>query len=292
MHESIEIMLGRYRPKTAADSIRALREIIQEIALVGLWRSKFFEKSAFYGGTALRILYGLDRFSEDLDFSLLEPSDNFSLNTYNEAIKEELNSFGFDVSVSSKEKNIQSQIESAFIKANTRQELINIGLSNFVKSGIAKDTNIKIKLEVDTNPPNHFRTETKTLNEPLPVSIKAYVPSDLFAGKMHALICRLWKTRIKGRDWYDFVWFVRKKIPLNLDHLEKRMWQSGHLNEQQKLTEKLFFELLGNKIDALDIDNALMDIRPYITDINILDDWSKNYFKQFMSQIIFEEVNH
>ncbi len=290
MHESIEIMLGRYRPTTTADSIRALREIIQEIALVGLWRSKFFEKSAFYGGTALRILYGLDRFSEDLDFSLLEPSDNFSLKTYNEAIKEELNSFGFDVSVSSKEKNIQSQIESAFIKANTRQELINIGLSNFVKSGIAKDTNIKIKLEVDTNPPNHFRTETKTLNEPLPVSIKAYVPSDLFAGKMHALICRLWKTRIKGRDWYDFVWFVRKKIPLNLDHLEKRMWQSGHLNEQQKLTEKLFFELLENKIDALDIDNALMDIRPYITDINILDNWSRNYFKQFMSQIIFENM--
>jgi hypothetical protein len=105
---------------------------------------------------------------------------------------------------------------------------------------------------------------------------------------MHALLCRLWKARIKGRDWYDFVWFVRKKIPLNLDHLEKRMLQSGHLKEQQQLTEKLFFVLLENKIDALDIDNALMDIRPYITDINILDDWSKNYFKQFMSQIIFE----
>jgi len=68
MHEAVTRMLAKYEPKSVDDSVRALREIIQEVALLGLWRAKFFEHAAFYGGTALRILYGLVRFSEDLDF--------------------------------------------------------------------------------------------------------------------------------------------------------------------------------------------------------------------------------
>lgn len=282
-------MLSRYQPKTSADSIRALREIIQEIALVGLWRAKFFEHAAFYGGTALRILYGLDRFSEDLDFSLLAPSDTFSLAPYNKAISEELNSFGFNVTVSTKLKNVESNIESGFIKANTQLELMNIGFKAFTVSGIPKDAKVKIKIEVDVKPPIGFNTEAKTLMEPIPVAIKVYVPSDLFAGKMHALLCRLWKERVKGRDWYDFVWFIRKKIPLNLKHLELRMLKSGHLQQDETLTEKLFLEMLKSKINSLNIDNALIDIRPYITDPSLLNSWSKEYFKEFAGRIIFSK---
>lgn len=283
------MMLQRYQPQTTVDSVRALREIIQELALVGLWRAKFFEKAAFYGGTALRLLYGLDRFSEALDFSLLQPDAQFSLSKYSQAIQDELNAYGFDVTVDTKSKAISTRIESAFIKANTKLELINIGLQKFANAGIAGDTKVKIKLEVDTDPPGGFQTEAKTLLEPIPVSINVYVLSDLFAGKMHAVLCRMWKHRIKGRDWYDFVWFIRKKVPLNLGHLEQRMLQSGHLQPSERLTVSLFYSKLEEKIAALDIKNAIGDIRPFVADKAVLDCWSHAYFKEFAAKITIQD---
>ncbi len=288
MHALIEEMLEKYHLQTIADGTTALREIIQEIALVGLWRAKFFEHAAFYGGTALRILYGLDRFSEDLDFSLLKPDPVFSLSKYNHAIKDELSAFGFEVTVIEKIKNIETPIESAFIKANTKTELIHIGLRNQLIATIPKDAVIKIKLEIDTNPPSHFKTEAKVLKEPMPVFINVYAPSDLFAGKMHALLFRGWSNRIKGRDWYDFVWFVKNGISLNLDHLEKRMWQSGHLPEQETLTKENFLVLLKNKIEGLNVEKALLDIKPFLKDQQILKNWSNPYFLSLMADIKYE----
>lgn len=288
MHPSIQQLLDRYSLTTSAQAIQALREIIQEIALVGLYRSKFFDKAAFYGGTALRILYGLDRFSEDLDFSLLAQATNFDLSPYNQAIANELNAFGFDVTVETKLKNIDSQIESAFIKANTAKELIHINLGGFTLSGIPKDAKIKIKLEVDTNPPEGFHTEIQFLNDPLPIPLRVYEPSSLFAGKMHALLCRNWKNRIKGRDWYDFIWFVRRKIPLDLQHLEYRMIQSKHLSQKEKLNAEHFYQLLNTKINSLDIDNALNDITPYVQDPAILEIWSTDFFRSFAEKIVIK----
>jgi len=287
VNESIRQMLKRYNPKTTNDYIRALREIMQEIVLVGLWRAKFFEHAAFYGGTALRILYGLDRFSEDLDFSLLKPLPDFSLEHYHNFIINEMESFGFSVNIEIKHKNKQSNIESAFIKAGTKEELINIEVKNF-DYDISKQAKFKIKLEVDINPPGNFRTESKIIKEPLPISIKTYVPADLFAGKMHVLLCRLWKNRVKGRDWYDFIWYIRKNIPLSLKHLETRMHQSGHLLLSQKLTKNLFLEMVEQKINNLNIEKAMTDIRPFISDPSILDCWSLDYFKQYMKEIVFE----
>lgn len=286
MHDAIKQMLKRFNPKTTIENIRALREIIQEIALVGLWRAKFFEEAAFYGGTALRILYGLDRFSEDLDFSLLIPNNKFSLAKYNKVVQQELSSFGIKATVSTKEKNFDSNIESAFIKANTKQEFISIGLSNFMLTGIDKNATVKIKFEVDINPPNQFTVEAKNLSEPIPISIKTYVAPDLFAGKIHALLCRNWKTNIKGRDWYDFCWFIRKKIPLNLKHLQQRMIQSGHLSLNEYLTEKLLYIKLEKKILDVDFKLASNDVRAFIKDPSILDCWSKDYFKGFLSELI------
>ncbi len=287
MHPSIQQMLNRYSPNSSTQAIQALREIIQEIALVGLWRSKFFDKAAFYGGTALRIIYGLDRFSEDLDFSLLVADSDFDLNVYNTAVMQELKSFGFDVKVETKIKNIKTQIESALIKANTTKELIHIGLGSFTLSGIPKDAKVKIKLEVDTNPPGLFKTSLEFLNEPLPVSLRIYEPPYLFAGKMHAILCRQWGNRIKGRDWYDFVWFVRKQIPLDLKHLEQRMIQSKHLEEGVTLDSILFYKKLNDKINGLDIDNALNDIIPFIQDRQVLGNWSPEYFHSFSKKITF-----
>lgn len=124
MNEAIVRMMARYDGRRLEDHVRALREILQEIALLGLWRSKFFEKAAFYGGTALRILYGLDRFSGDLDFSLLKPTPDFDIYRYSEALRTEMRSFGFEVTIESKEKRRQSAVQSAFIRSNTLEQLI------------------------------------------------------------------------------------------------------------------------------------------------------------------------
>lgn len=286
MQDSLSQLLQRYQPTDTTQAIRALREIIQEIALLGLWRSKFFDHAAFYGGTALRIFYQLNRFSEDLDFSLLTPDPDFSLDIYNKAIRSELESFGFQVTVETKVKNLDTNIESAFIKADTKKELITIGLGDFALSGIPKDAKVKIKLEIDTNPPPFFETEIKILNNPLPVSIRCYKPSFLFAGKMHALLFRLWENRIKGRDWYDFIWFISKKTPMNLRHLSERMLQSGHLKKNQILNNSVFNKLLEDKILQCDFDNAKRDIIPFISDVALLDCWDQEYFLAAAKEII------
>jgi predicted nucleotidyltransferase component of viral defense system len=119
MNEIIQGMLKKYAPRSPMEHERALCEILQEIALVGLWRGKFFEQAAFYGGTALRILYGLDRFSEDLDFTLLHPNAHFTWSHYAKSLVEELQAYGFNVELIEKKKSIESAIKSAFLKTKT-----------------------------------------------------------------------------------------------------------------------------------------------------------------------------
>jgi len=198
MNPAIEQMLERYVCQTRDDYVRALREILQQIALLGLWRGKFFEHAAFYGGTALRVLYGLDRYSEDLDFSLLKPSTAFSLGAYGDALRRELASFGFEVSFESRKRNSQSAIESAFLKANTLQQLIIVKAAATVMRPQHAGEVLKIKLEVDTDPPGGFETESRAVLLPVPFAVRAYSLPDLFAGKMHALLCRRWKTRTRS----------------------------------------------------------------------------------------------
>ena len=208
MNPAIASMLERYERRSADDHVNALREILQEIALCGLWRAKFFEHAAFYGGTALRVLYGLDRFSEDMDFSLLAPADDFDLGPYCVAVEEELRAWGFPATLRVKRKTARSAIESAFLKANTRQLLLTIEAGE-IASAIHGRRELKVKLEVDTDPPPGFSTETKFLLQPIPFSVKTYDPPSLFAGKMHAVLCRGWGTRVKGRDWYENTFIPR-----------------------------------------------------------------------------------
>ena len=228
MHEAVTRMLAKYEPMSVDDSVRALREIIQEVALLGLWRAKFFEHAAFYGGTALRILYGLDRFSEDLDFSLLEPSPDFNLARYTASLEEELLAFGFNVRVEMVDKTVESAVQSAFLKANTRNELLVIEAGEQLAGQVSAGQVLKVKIEVDTDPPTGFTTSTRYLLQPIPFAVRSYSLPDLFAGKMHALLFRKWKNRVKGRDWYDFVWYAADHPQLNLAHLEQRMRQTGH----------------------------------------------------------------
>ena len=285
MNEAIRQILAKYEIRSLNDSLRALREVMQEIALLGLWRSKFFEKAAFYGGTALRVLYGLDRFSEDLDFSLLEKNEDFDLAEYGDALKRELDSFGFDVEIESRIKPAGTAIQSAFLKANTRSQMITVEFERGIIQQVPRNQVLKIKLEIDTDPPSGFSTETRYLLRPVPFAVRTFSLPDLFAGKMHAVLCREWKSRVKGRDWYDLVWFAAYHPELHVSHLEQRMRQTGHWEGETALTATEFRVLLTRRIDIVNIDQIRREVEPFVKDTGSLALWSKEFFLDVASRI-------
>ena len=285
MNEAIRQILAKYEIRSLDDSVRALREIMQEIALLGLWRSKFFEKAAFYGGTALRVLYGLDRFSEDLDFSLLERNEKFDLASYNDALKRELSAFGFEVEIESRKKSAATAIQSTFLKANTRYQMITVEFDKSLIQQIPRNQRLNIKLEADTDPPPGFTTVNKYLLLPIPFAVRTFSLPNFFAGKMHAVLCREWKSRIKGRDWYDFVWFAANHPDMHLFHLEQRMRQTGHWEGTSTMTPKDFFAMLTRRISQINIDQARREVEPFVKNTSSLTLWSRDFFLDVASRI-------
>jgi len=283
-HPALIKMLERYELTNSNSSYDALREILQEIVLLGLYDAGFFKHAAFYGGTALRILHNLPRFSEDLDFSLLKSDPKFNLVPYQEAIISTLKAFGFDVTIEIKEKNNNSAIASAFVKGNTIEHLININAPKDITNKIHKDKAVKIKLEVDTNPPLQFETANIIRLTPRPFSINAFTLPSLYAGKMHAILCRAWSTRPKGRDWYDLVWYIANDVELDTIHLKARLSQSCKYLEENniqipnELTKQTIKDLLLQRIETLDISKAKNDLQPFIKDIREIELWSKEFF--------------
>jgi predicted nucleotidyltransferase component of viral defense system len=287
MHEAIGAMLSKYGCRGHHEYVNALREILQEIALLGLWRGKFFEKAAFYGGTALRVLYGLDRFSEDLDFSLLKPFHAFDITGYASFLQKETEGFGFDVRFEKIEKTARSLIQSAFLKANTRRQLVVIEATEDIVNAVPKGQILKIKLEVDTDPPPGFETETRYLLQPIPFAVRAFSLPDLFAGKMHAILCRRWKGRVKGRDWYDLVWYAAHHPQLHLHHLEQRMRQTKDWVGDAPLTPERCLTLLLDTIEQLNVDAARKEVEAFVKHPENLSIWSPDFFSDVASRIEF-----
>ncbi len=285
MNNAILAMLKKYSCRTSNEYENALKEIIQEIALLGLWRAKFFEHAAFYGGTALRILYGLDRFSEDLDFTLLRKKNNFDLTSYLNAIRDELNSMGFDVFIHVKNKKKQTAIASGFIKAGTQEHMIRIDVPQQLTQKLHRDSLLEIKMEVDTDPPGNFKVEAKTLLQPIPFSILTLSLPDLFAGKVHAILERSWKGRVKGRDYYDFIWYISQYTPLHLKHLETRLRQTGAWSEKKKLQLGDLKLLLHQKFKDLNVALAKKDISPFIKDQKAIALWSNEFFISILDKL-------
>ncbi len=285
MDNAIVQMLDEYSCQNASDYGNALKEIMQEIALLGLWRVKFYEYALFYGGSCLRILYGLPRFSEDLNFSLLRPNLDFDLSKYYAAIVAELEGFGFEVEIKTKNKSVDSQIDSAFIKAGTRINFIRIKVPNRLLARLHSNQILKIKIEVDLDPPGNHGVDVKDIFRPIPFQVKTMPLADLFASKIHAILARKWQTRVKGRDYYDYLWYLGRKSALNLKHLEARLLQSGHFNGP--LTTDIFQAMLTRKFQELDIENAKMDIAPFLNDREkaTLDLWSNDYFMKTIKSI-------
>ena len=285
MHEAVAKMLEKYPARSLDEYLRALREIMQEIALLGLWRNKFFEHAAFYGGTALRVLHGLDRFSEDLDFSLLTPDPRFDLSPYLEGLDKELQAFGFDVQSSPVSKNQATAIVSAFLKADTGRQLLQIKVPEAIRDVVPRGQKIQIKLEVDSTPPGDFETEMKYLLLPIPFAARAYALPDLFAGKMHAVLCRQWKTRVKGRDWYDMVWYAAHHPRLHLQHLESRLRQTGHWAKRAALRQEDFKRMLADAISKLDVNQAKKEVAPFVAHPESLEIWSREFFRDVAGRI-------
>ncbi|MCD4729100.1 MAG: nucleotidyl transferase AbiEii/AbiGii toxin family protein [Bacteroidales bacterium] len=270
-------MMSRYELKTTEDKHNAVHEVMQQITLAALYRVGFFEKAAFYGGTCLRIFHNLQRFSEDLDFSLLEKNVNFSLEGYFDAIINEFSAHGREVVITRKTKTKNTTIESAFLKDNS--EIYNIEFQT--------QRSIKIKIEVDTNPPLGFNTEYKLLLLPFSFMTRCFNLSALFAGKMHAFLFRNWKKRVKGRDWYDLEWYVRNEHKLNFSHLKERCIQSGHVKAEDFTLEE-FTRLLKKRIRDTNIDMVKADVGPFVRDANDLTIWSTDYFLNLVELIKFE----
>lgn len=278
MPSPIQDLLKRYDCKTVEDHRSALKEIIQEITLLGLSRAGFFREGAFYGGTALRIFHGLDRFSEDLDFSLGVPNPEFRLEAYTSFVRDELAAYGFKVQVEKKEKSEDSAIQSAFIKAGTLVHLLKIASLTPPVPGVPPNEQLKIKFEIDTDPPAGASYEVRYQLIPIPYSVRLYDLSSLFAGKLHAVLCRSWKNRVKGRDFYDYLWYLSHRVYPNLPHLEARMRQSGHWRAPEPLDSPRLFELLEQRFGQVDFRQATADARAFIRNPRSLDLWSREFF--------------
>lgn len=278
MKTIIDQMLMNYNIVSLEDKKNALKEVMQEIVLCGLSRAGFFKEAVFYGGTALRIFHKLDRFSEDLDFSLVIQNQEFSLEKYFNILQREVNSMGMNFKIESKEKNMDSNILSAFLKGNTNEHILYFfPMENFT-SGINKSELIKIKLEIDITPPKYASFETKYKLLPIPYEVKLYDLSSLFAGKIHAILCRKWSNRVKGRDFYDYIFFLQNNVKVNIEHLRQRLIQSNHLKESQEFNLLILKELLFKRFNEIDYKQLKQDVIPFIKDPTILDIYSSDFF--------------
>lgn len=280
MNTVIEEMLKSYQVDNIYARKNAMKEIMQEIVLCGLSRAGFFKEAAFYGGTALRIFYGLDRFSEDLDFSLEQINLDFDLCSYFPVLEKEVKTFGLNVEIQEKEKTKDSNIRSAFLKGNTKEHLLLFYADERLVGTVDKNEVVKIKFEVDTNPPAFATYEHKYRLLPVPYEIRLYDMPSLFAGKIHAVICRGWQSRIKGRDLYDYIFYLSKAVTVNQKHLRARLIDSGYISENQECTLEEIKTMLKNRFDSIDFLQARKDVEPFIRDTSVLDIWSSDFFKQ------------
>ena len=266
-------MLERYKHLPKEKQWNAKYEVTQQIALAGLYKGGFFDKAAFYGGTCLRIFHDLKRYSEDMDFTLLKEDPTFHLENYFQAVIEEFKLTGRDVTLTMKDKLTLGKEESAFLKDET--DVYNLTFQT--------EKSLKVKIEIDIKPPLEFQTEFRKLNHPGAFLVRCMTLPCLYAGKMHALAFRTWKTRVKGRDWYDFEWYVRNQVPLDYNHLRTRIKEFNDLD----LSQEDFLRLLRERLATTNIESVKADVQRFVEDPHELDIWSNDYFLQLADRIRF-----
>lgn len=285
MNTLLDAMMKKYDPHTIYEKKNVMKEVMQEIVLCGLSRAGFFKKAAFYGGTALRIFYGLDRFSEDLDFSLMAVDEDFDITPYFPILQKEIAAFNLRVQLGVTDKTKSSQIRSAFLKGNTKEHLLLFYPEDVEASHVPANEVIKIKFEIDVNPPAYATFERKYRLLPLPYEVNLYDEASLFAGKIHAVIGRSWRNRIKGRDLYDYVFYLSRNTEVNIRHLQARLIQSGHFADTQMLTLDGVKQLLCERFTEIDFEQAKADVLPFIKDTTLLNLWGADFFQQITAEL-------
>ena len=269
----IQDRLDGYGCRSTLEEEQALREITQEIVLAALGRTDFFQKTGFQGGTCLRIFHGVNRFSEDLDFALQNPDASFVLQSYLEGLAKELTAYGYGLEMDDRSK-VNQAVRMAFVKDDSMGNLLRLNY----KPNTGPLRKLRIKLEVDTNPPAGASFETKYLDFPFPSAVCVFDLPSLFAGKLHALLCREY---LKGRDWYDFIWYTARRTPANYALLSAALDQMGPWKGQGVRTDSHWcVEHLRDKVKATDWKHAREDVRRFVkpNELPSLDLWSREFF--------------
>lgn len=289
MNKTLSEMLEKYEIKTDKDEINALKEIIQELVISGLSKSDFINRAAFYGGTALRIFYDLDRFSEDLDFALVSPDKNFDLSAYFPFIEKEVSLYGLNLKVDTKIKTKESNISSAFLKGDTMEHILIFFSESNLQNNSKLLRDIKIKFEIDINPPSGAEYEIKYKLLPTPHSVRLYNKESLFAGKIHAILCRNWSHRTKGRDLYDYAFFLSKNIKVNMNLVKSKLVESNVLKEDDSFDINILKNMLNEKFKLIDYDAAKNDVAPFLDDSTKLNIWSMEFFQSITDNLHEEQ---
>lgn len=290
MNDAIQTILEKYNPRNNQERENAIKEIIQEIALAGLSRGHFFDKVAFYGGTCLRIFYGLNRFSEDLDFAIINKEETFKISDYFPCLRKEFESYGIEVNIEEKNKEANAKVQSAFLKRNTLMLMMSFFPKNNDAKQIIANQKLKIKFEIDTDNPVGGTTEYKYRLFPAPYEVRVFDEATLFAGKIHAIICREYKNHVKGRDYYDYLFYVGKGCKINLQYLENKLKNTGGIiDRKEKLTIGLLKELLKNKFENVDYESAKQDVSNFIADKDGLRIWKKELFISTLNHLQVKE---
>lgn len=284
MNSVIETMITKYDIKNKTDETNAMKQIIQEIVLCGLSRGGFFDVAAFYGGTALRIFYGLNRFSEDLDFALLKPDKEFDLSKYFSYIEKEVESYGLNLTIITKQKNKESNITSAFLKGDTKEHILKFFPNENMKN-VTSLKDIKIKFEVDINPPRGAEYEFKYKLLPSPHQIRLYDEPSLFAGKIHAVLCRGWNNRVKGRDLYDYIFYLSKNISVNIELVKQKLIESEVNGVDKSFNIEKLKNMLNKRFKQINYTEAKEDILPFIEDTDSLNLWSSDFFIEITKEL-------
>ena len=263
------------------------REVLQNVVLNGLSRGNFFKHAAFQGGTALRIIYSLERFSEDLDFVLFEKEDDFKLERYVHYVESEISSYGLQVNTKFRD-NAATGTSSGEVRCNMKEVVMVIGFPEGLVRGIHRDELLRIKIDVDTNPP--AGANYQKISRPLPINHYLCVldkPS-LFAGKISAVIGRGWKKRVKGRDFYDYLWYVKEKVPVNMAYLKNNLEREGIIDKGVDFDLDVLKELLTARFKSIDYDSAIKDIKSYLLDNTSIPDWNSELFLNTLDKLTFQ----
>lgn len=281
MNDIIQARLASYKPANEIEQENATKEIIQEITLYALWRAKFFDVAVFQGGTSLRILHKLPRFSEDLDFMLLQPDPTFDWKPYLKALTSTFEEYGLASEAVAKEQ-MDARIRHAVIKDNSIANQLNL---SFASTDARRK--LRIKLEIDVVPPAHSTDEFSFLDFPVDYEVRHQDMASNFALKIHALLCREY---LKGRDWFDFSWYVAQGVFPNLPHLQAALRQFGPWSDDADLSVNAAWikTAMTDKIGSVDWSAAKDDVRPFLrpAEVASLEIWGERFFMSKLGKLI------